>query len=130
MDVRTIIEFKLDQRLGNVALATPPAWIFVKDLERLSSYLEEHLTRLSLNNDTESDVFTNSDLDFTAQAFSGEVRSDSDGEFSIQFMVNVGRTEDGRSHTYIGATSEITVENANSFVASLRARLGSLSQTI
>ncbi|NEQ99299.1 MAG: pentapeptide repeat-containing protein [Cyanothece sp. SIO2G6] len=46
-----------------------------------------------------------------------------DGEFTIQFMVNIGRLNEKAAATYIGGQSEITLKNVQSFIADLEQAL-------
>ena len=99
----------------------------IKDLERLVNYFEEHIACLKVDPDNESSTFITYGLGFQVQALSGEVRSLSDGEFTMRFMVNVGQSDFEASRTYIGGESEVTLENIESFTSSLQSILRKLS---
>ena len=71
-------------------------------------------------------------LGFQVQALSGEVRSPTEGEFSIRFMVNAGQSSELASRTYVGGESLVTLGNIKSFASTLQAVLAEFvcSETI
>ena len=125
LDIR--IAFTLDPRLGGITVEAVPISVMLADLSRLITYFEDHITRLEQDPDSESFTFVPLDLQFQLQAFSGEVRAPNDGEFTMQFMVNVGLTEEG-TRVYVGGESLIYLEELNQFLSSLRQLLAELAQ--
>jgi hypothetical protein len=122
-NVDMMVEFELAPNLGSISVKSIPAFIAIKDLQRLLMYFQKHIARLQEDSDTESDTFLDYGLGFQLQALSGEVRSASDGEFNLRFMLNIGQSSAGASRTYIGGESQVKVENINSFASSLQAAL-------
>ncbi len=122
MDIKTEIEFFAypHPRLGSLSVRSGTTWLFVSDLERLLRYLEEHIVSLQHDASSVSDTLVNLDLDFTLQAFSGDVQSFSDGRFSLLFMLNVGRRDEVSSSTYVGGEAVVTVAEVRHFVAAVR----------
>lgn len=100
-----------------------PTFIAISDLQELVTYLERHITSLQLDPSSESDTFVPKELGFQVRALSGEVISPTEGEFSLLFMVNVGRSNEEVSSTYLGGESEVTIENIQSFKSSVQAVL-------
>ena len=121
-----IVEFHLNPHLGNVDVKFKPAFISIKDLQRLVTYFEEHIARLQQDPDSESYTFTTYGLNFQLQGLSGEVRSLNDGEFSIRVMLNFGLSNLEASRTYVGSESVVTLENIHNFTSSLQALLTEL----
>jgi hypothetical protein len=111
------VGFLLDPSLGNIALTSSPVPLSLKDLQRLKIYLEEHIAHLQENPDSESYTFVPLDLQFQLQAFSGEVRSQDDGEFTLRFMINVGMPSEDSSSVYVGGEAVVTLENVNRFLS-------------
>lgn len=122
MDIKTEIEFFLypHPRLGSLSVRSDITWLFVSDLESLLRYLEEHIVSLQHNPNSVSDIFVNLDLDFTLQAFSGEVQLPNDGGFSILFMLNIGRRDETSSSTYVGGEAAVSVAEVRHFMAAVR----------
>src|SRR5688572_23594068 len=96
MDIKTEIEFLLHPhpRHGSLSVQSGTTWLFISDLESLLRYLEEHIVSLQNNPSRVSDIFVNLDLDFTLQAFQGDVELPNDGGFGILFMLNIGRKDE------------------------------------
>ncbi len=124
--VDLIVEYQLDPQLCFVVVKSRPEFIAIKDLQRLANYFEEHILRLQEEPDSESYTFVTYGLSFQVQALVGEVRSPSDGEFSLRFMVNVGQTNVEASRTYVGGESVVTLANIQSFTSSLQTVLTEL----
>lgn len=122
-----LVEFRLNPLIGEVAVKSVPTLIAISDLQRLVAYFENHIADLKQNPDSESYTFVTTDLGFQVQALSGEIRSQSDGEFSIRFMVNVGESNGEGCRVYVGGESLITLENIKNFGSSLRAALSDIS---
>ncbi len=122
MDIKSEIEFFLHPhpRLESLSVRSGTTGLFVSDLERLLSYLEEHIISLQHDASSISYTFVNQDLDFTLQAFQGAVRSSSDDYFSILFMLNVGGRYETSSGTYVGGESAVGVAEVRHFVAAVR----------
>lgn len=126
-DVDLIVEFHLNPHLGSLVVKSVPTFTAIKDLERLVNYFEEHIARLKVDPDNESSIFITYGLGFQIQALSGEVRSLSDGEFTMRFMANVGKIDFEASRTYVGGESSVTLENITNFTSSLQGILRELS---
>lgn len=122
MDIKTEIEFFLHPhpRHGSLSVQSGTTWLFVSDLESLLRYLEDHIVSLQHDANSVSNIFVNQDLDFTLQAFSGDVQLPNDGEFSILFMLNIGRRDETSSSTYVGGESAVSVAEVRHFVAAVQ----------
>ena len=116
MDVA--IEFHLDPCISEVILKSTPTFIEINDIQRLVSYFEQHIISLQKNPDTESDIFVPLELGFQIQALAGEVRSKTDGEFSIRFMVNVGKGNENKTNVYVGGEALIGLKQVMDFISS------------
>ena len=83
-----------------------PTFISLSDLRRLRHYFLSHIAQLQQNPDRESYPFVPLGLGFQVQALSGDVFSENEaalaGEFTIRFMVNVGRSHDENAAAYVG----------------------------
>lgn len=121
--VDTVIKFLPDPRLSNVSLKSIPTFIGIQDLHRLVTYFEKHIASLQTDPDSESYTFVTTELGFQIQSLSGEVRSPQDGEFTIRFMVNIGRIHEESSSTYVGGESMVNLKNIQSFISSIQAAL-------
>ena len=119
----TIFEFKLNPSLGETLVRSIPTIITLKDLQSLITYFEQHITNLKEDHNSESHTFVTRSLDFQVQASSGNIFSESEGVFTIVFMVNVGKAYEGACSTYLGGETLVTVENIRSFTSSLQAAL-------
>ncbi len=97
-----------------------------KDLQTLVTYFEEHIARLEQDSNSESPTFLTYGFGFQVQASSGEVRSPSDGEFGMSFMVNLGRSHEEGCSIFVGGEAEVTLEQVKSFTSSLQAALAEL----
>lgn len=125
-DVDIIIEFILDQHLGGIMVKSVPTFIALSDLYRLATYFEEHIAQLLRNPDSESYTFVPMELGFQVQALAGEVHAENDGEFSVRFLVNVGKSKDEGERVYVGGESVVTLKNVRRFIASLHEALADL----
>jgi hypothetical protein len=121
------VVFSLEPEIGKVQVRSIPMPIYLRDLYELTTYLEQHIANLQKNPDSEAYTFVTMDLQFEMQAFAGEVRSANDGEFTLRFMVNVGKPEGKTSSVYVGGETEVTLENINSFIAAIRQVLTAMS---
>ncbi|MCL1467721.1 hypothetical protein [Argonema galeatum] len=124
-----IVDFQLDSRIFEFSIKSIPSFIAIKDLYRLVTYFEEHIANLQKDPNSESYTFITWELGFQLQAQSGDVDSPNDGEFGLLFMINVGRSHEQASRTYVGGESTVTVENARKFTSSLQAVLAQLSDS-
>ncbi|GAB4203748.1 MAG: hypothetical protein Fur006_58350 [Coleofasciculaceae cyanobacterium] len=122
-----VIELMLDPHLTEVSLKSVPTFIAISDLQELVTYFDRHIARLQQNPSSESDTFVPKELGFQVKALSGEIISPTEGEFSLLFMVNVGRSNEEVSSTYFGGESEVTLENIQKFKSSVQASLVELS---
>lgn len=120
------IQFILNPRLRELSVKSEPSFIAIKDLRRLVSYLEQHIDSLKQNSNSISNTFLENGLGFQIQAFEGSVYSESEGDFTLQFMVNVGQPRKRCSRIYVGGESEITFENIKRFTSSINVALTEL----
>lgn len=90
---------------------------------------DQHIACLQQDSSSQSDTFVPRELGFQVKALSGEVISPKSGEFSLLFMVNVGRSNEEVSSTYVGGESEVTLENIQNFKSSVQAALAELSHS-
>lgn len=116
-----VVEFMPDPHLAKISLKSVPTFIAISDLQELVTYLDRHIASLQQDPNSESDTFVPKELGFQVRALSGEVISPTEGEFSLLFMVNVGRSNEEVSSTYLGGESEVTIENIQSFKSSVQA---------
>jgi hypothetical protein len=114
----------LNPLLSDVSYTSTQTWILASDMERLVAYFEEHMKSLKEDNNHVSRTFVDLDLHFQIQAFEGDTSADNVGEFSLQFMLNVGRSGQGHTYTYLGCESVVTVQDVTAFMNSTRAVLG------
>jgi len=124
--VDMIVEFTLDQHLGGISVKSVPTFMASSDLHRLATYFEEHIAQLPQHPDRESSTFTPMELGFQVQALAGEVHAENDGEFSVRFLVNVGKSKDEGERVYDGGEAVVTLKNIRRFIASLHAVLADL----
>ncbi|MBW4495552.1 MAG: hypothetical protein KME26_21200 [Oscillatoria princeps RMCB-10] len=124
--IDAVVEFRSDPRLCEVSVKSAPTFLAVSDLPELVMYLNRHIARLQTDPDSESDTLVTWELGFQVQASSGEVRSPTDGEFGIRFMVNLGRSHEEASSLFVGGEAEVTLEQVKSFTSSLQAALAEL----
>ena len=97
----------------------PPVTVFLfqNDLDRLVSYLEDHMGRL-LADSSAPDPFPYAPLElgFQLQALSGDVETPIDGSFGLAFAVR--RPSDGKlSDDYYGFEGTVDVTSVNRFCA-------------
>jgi hypothetical protein len=121
-----IVEFTLDQHLGDIMVKSVPTFIAASDLYRLATYFEEHIAQLLQNPDGASSTFVPMELGFQVQALAGEVHAENDGEFSVRFLVNVGKSKDEGEKVYVGGEAVVTLKNIRKFIASLHEALANL----
>lgn len=127
--VDMIVEFTLDQHLGGIMVKSVPTCIASSDLHQLVTYFEEHIAQLLRNSDRESCLFVPLELGFQVQALAGEVYAENDGEFSVRFLLNVGKSKDEGERVYVGGESVVTLKNIRRFIASLHEALANLPRT-
>ena len=121
-----IVEFILDQHLGDIMVKSVPTFIAASDLYRLATYFEEHIAQLLRHPDRASCTFVPMELGFQVQALAREVHAENDGEFSVRFLVNVGKSKDEGERVYVGGESVVTLKNIRRFIASLHEALADL----
>ena len=126
--IDTIIEFILDPVISEISLKSIPTLIALSDWQELIAYFEQHIICLQQNPSYQSDPFVPRELGFQIKALSGEIISLNEGEFSLLFMINAGRSHEDVSSTYIGGESAITLENLQNFLSSIRTTLDLLKQ--
>ncbi len=122
-----VIELTLLPELGGASFRSAPTFLSANDLQRLVTYLEEHVAHLRSGANGNGFPLVPSELGFQVAALGGDVEAD-EGEFTLRFLVNVGQP-DGRSATYAGAEAVVTVQQVRKFTASLDAVLGALAST-
>lgn len=127
-DVEMVVELVLDQYLGSIAAQSVPTLIAVRDLYRLVEYFEAHIAQLLRHPDHESSTFVPMELGFQVQALAGEVQAENAGEFSLRFLVNVGRSEADGHRVYAGGEAVVTLTNLRRFVTSLQETLADLDR--
>lgn len=125
--VRATVGFSLTPTLGKVHVTSKPSPIQVQDLERLTTYLEEHIAHLQRDHWSTSEVFVTIGLQFQLQALAGEVDSPDDGEFALRFMVNVGVPDADSGHVYVGGEATVELAQVKQFIAGMRQALRDLS---
>ncbi len=125
--VDAVVEFMLAPHLVEISVKSVPTFIAISDLQELITYLDRHIACLQQDPSSQSDTFVPRELGFQVKALSGEVISPKSGEFSLLFMVNVGRSNEEVSSTYVGGESEVTLENIQNFKSSVQVALAELS---
>lgn len=121
---KNYVDLTVEVRLGpglNLTMKSVPTIVDMNDLNRLVHYLEQHVRNLQQNPDEEAWVFVALDA-FQLQALAGNVLSQSDGEFTLRCMVNVGRSEEG-TNVYAGTEGVVSVEKIAHFTASMNSAL-------
>src|SRR6478736_621234 len=63
-----VVEFRLDPHLGQLSIKSQRSATLISDLFRLADYLEQHVTALQENPETESFTFLTYERDFHLQA--------------------------------------------------------------
>lgn len=69
------------------------------------------------------------ELGLQVQALSVNVYSETDGEFTLRFMVNIGRSNEEDANVYIGGESVVNLKNIRDFINSMHAVLTELSHS-
>ena len=123
--VDLVVRVRLDSHLKELSMESVPTITAIADLYKLTQYLEQHIVKLQENPDEESWTFMPIG-GFQIQALAGNVLSESDGEFTLRCMVNVGRSSNEGATLYAGAEGVVTVKNTREFIASVRAALAGL----
>jgi hypothetical protein len=116
----TIIHFLLDPRLEAVAFQSVRAPLTIETLQRLTTYIEQHLVKTQDEPFAESYPFVPMNLLFEVQALAGEWNAPDDMEFSLRFMVNMEQEHVDLNSIYVGGNAVITLQNINSFLASVK----------
>ena len=111
------IHFALDPHLGGFSLNSPPTFISISDIQRLIAYFEQHIANLRTNPDHESQPFVPMELGFQLQALAGELYPDDDGEFTLRFMINVGKSSTEETSVYVGSETVVMLTNLRQFMA-------------
>jgi len=127
-DVLIRTTLTLNPQLGKVTVACDPTWILTNDVGRLVAYLEQHIQALRKDSNHISHAYVDSELHFLVQAFEGEIRAENSGEFSLQFMLNIGRSDHDAANTYLGCNSVVAVQNVTAFIGTSRAMLAQYSE--
>ncbi len=114
------IQFALDPHLGGFSLNSPPTFITTSDIQRLIAYFEQHIAHLRTNPDHESQPFVPMELGFQLQALAGELYPDDDGEFTLRFMIYVGKSPAEETSVYVGSETVVMLAHVRQFMASLQ----------
>lgn len=101
--------------------------VYISQLQKLIPYLENHVAALVEKPGHESHTFVTYDLSFQIQALSGEVRSQNEGEFTIECLVNVGKPEGNPCSTYVGGEAVVTLKNLQEFTSDFQTVLNEFS---
>lgn len=106
--------------------------IMIEDLLSLKTYFEQHIHKLTEDYNNKTNIVSNHYTPtFQIKALAGNVISENEGNFTIRFMVNVGRQEEkGDPSTYVSAESVVTFANIRSFTVSLQAAIDEFCQDI
>src|SRR5438132_8824941 len=75
------VVFSLDSRIRKVEVQSIPMPIYLRALDDLTIYLEQHISDLKRDPRSESYTFVPMDLQFRMQAFAGDILSADEGEF-------------------------------------------------
>lgn len=125
--VDVVVELILDPYLGDIVLKSTATLIALNDLSRLVKYFEAHIAQLLHNPDYQSETFVPMELGFQVQALAGEVYTENEGEFSLRFLLNVGKGEETGHRVYVGGESVATLKDIKVFLSSLHEILAALS---
>jgi hypothetical protein len=125
--VDVVVALTLDRYLGDLVVKSTSTLIALRDLSRLVKYFERHIVQLLHNPDYQSEIFVPMELGFQVQALSGEVYTENDGEFSLRFLLNVGKSEEMYHRVYVGGESVVTLKDIKIFLSSLHEILAALS---
>ena len=116
----TIIHFLLDPRLEAVAFQSVRAPLTIETLQRLTTYLEQHLVKIQDESFTDYYAFVPDNLLFVVEALAGGWDAPDDIEFSLRFMINMEQGHVDLTSIYAGGEAVITVQNVDSFLASVK----------
>jgi hypothetical protein len=118
--IAIMVEFIGDHHYSILPIRSISNKMFLNDLEKLCIYLENHVSSINKNSSHVSEPFLAYGTVFRIKAMEGEARSNSEGEFSIQCMVNAGNPPGQIFSTYLGGLAVISIKNANEFTNTLR----------
>ncbi len=118
--LKTSTELFLPQELNSAICPSEERLIYIEEWRRLCDYLEKHIADQQVSYPEESYVFTTYELIFSIQALTGRVKSDTEGNFSIRFMVNIGLDPDARNRIFAGIQTVVQVAEVRKFVSELR----------
>ena len=90
------------------------------DIQRLIAYFKQHIANLRTNPDHQSQAFVPMELGFQLQALAGELYPDDDGEFTLRFMINVGKSSAEETAVYVGSETVVMLADVKQFMASLQ----------
>lgn len=121
-----VVELALCPELGGMTIKSVPNFVTVGEMRRLVRYLEEHVARLLDDPSHESYTFAPTEAGFNVRALAGDVDSETEGAFSLLFLVNVGCNATDGTRVYAGAESVIDVEKVKEFASSLGATVPDL----
>lgn len=125
--VDAVIEFQSNPQLDEVRIKSVATFLALRDFQLLAEYFQQHIADLKIDPDRDSHTFVPMELGFQIQALSGEVRSENDGEFSLLFLVNVGKSNEDAGNAYMGGQSVVTLLQIKSFISSVNTALEKLS---
>ena len=129
---RIVAEFISHPDHSLISVKSRPNSILVKDLEKLVRCFENHLYLIKNNLGNASFDFLSYCCSFRIGGRQGEIRSEFEGEFTIQCLVNAGEPNDSQFSTYLGGEAVVTLGSANEFMNSLRevvSTIASLNKT-
>ena len=92
----------------------------------LIRYFKDYIEKLKKISSLDADVYVDADvfvtygLGFKIQALAGFAESDTDGEFTLIFMVNIGQEPVDNFRIYVGGESEVSLAELQEFLESLQ----------
>lgn len=124
-----VVTVGLRGRADPVATSTL-AHMAAQDILRLANYFDEHVKLVAKNPDAQSDVYVPLELNFQLQALEGEVRGESEGEFTLRIMANVADPSHEGGSSYVGCEGIVDLSEAQQFSAELRAIVSHLDPKV
>lgn len=112
------LSFNTDMNRGSLKIQDD--YLEKSDLLNLANYFEKHIVSLEGNPDHDSDTFVSRELTFQARALCGEIRNNSDGEFTILFMLNIGKSRKEKINVYAGCEGMVSLEKIKTFIQLIR----------
>lgn len=122
------VDFLLDPQIESMKFSSKKSKIQVNDLEELESYFIQHLHQLQEDSEAHSRAFTPLELGFQITAFSGELRSPDDGEFTVQLLLNFGTHTREGTNVYIGGEAVVTLYSIKRFLSELNVIISGIKE--